>query len=178
MDLITIHVPDLDAGGTVLDEILPADWLVAQLADCEADVTGPGKAHLRVSLSGKPNVVVRGWVEAPVQLTCARCLAPVVLTLRGEVSLLLKPRAAGKPPTADEREFSSSEAEEDEYDGEKIALDGFLREALALELPPTALCREDCPGIRDIPKNLTEKPIDPRLAPLLNIVPKDAKKGR
>ena len=46
-----------------------------------------------------------------------------------------------------EYEFSDEEAQEDEYDGENVVLDPFIREAILLELPNFPLCKEDCPGI-------------------------------
>jgi uncharacterized protein len=49
-----------------------------------------------------------------------------------------------------------------------VILDGFIREALLLELPNFPLCSETCPGIRPHPAapGDAEAPIDPRLAPL------------
>lgn len=60
---------------------------------------------------------------------------------------------AGSTPKASlpEYEFSSEEAEIDEYDGERVVLDAFVREALLLELPSFPLCSEACPGIDDAP---------------------------
>jgi uncharacterized protein len=46
-----------------------------------------------------------------------------------------------------EYEFSAEEAEHDEYDGDKVVLDGFVREAILLELPNFPLCSETCTGI-------------------------------
>ena len=40
-----------------------------------------------------------------------------------------------------------SEADLDEYDGERVVLDPFIREAILLELPSFPLCSEACPGI-------------------------------
>ncbi len=71
---------------------------------------------------------------------------------------------AGKPPTVErepkkasrvkassEYEFSSEEADTDEYDGEDVVLDGFVREAILLELPSFPLCSEACPGMASGP---------------------------
>lgn len=54
----------------------------------------------------------------------------------------------GKLP---EYEFSAEEADHDLYDGENVVLDGFVREALLLEVPNFPLCSEDCPGIGAVP---------------------------
>lgn len=59
--------------------------------------------------------------------------------------------AAAAKATLPEYEFSSEEAEVDEYDGERVVLDAFVREALLLELPSFPLCSETCPGIDDAP---------------------------
>lgn len=53
----------------------------------------------------------------------------------------------GKAARIAEYEFSAEEAEHDEYDGDTIVLDGFVREAILLELPNFPLCSETCAGI-------------------------------
>jgi uncharacterized protein len=55
-------------------------------------------------------------------------------------------KAPPKPPRHAEYEFSSAEADLDEYDGEKVILDDFVREAILLELPSFPLCTEGCEG--------------------------------
>lgn len=55
-----------------------------------------------------------------------------------------KSQAAGR-----EYEFGAHEADLDEYDGEKVVLDEFVREAILLELPSFPLCKEDCAGTPD-----------------------------
>jgi len=81
---------------------------------------------------------------------------------------------AGKRPSKEkegpEYEFSSDEAEVDVYDGETVVLDGFIREAILLEIPIFPLCSESCPGIRPASLGAVEEghapTLDPRLAPL------------
>jgi len=119
---------------------------------------------------------VRGRVKAEVEVPCARCLAPVPVNIDTEIGLLLKPRpqahesqkgtvANGKPSASaksgqatasskakrkeTEYEFTAEEADEDTYDGERVVLDPFVREAILLELPSFPLCSEACPGIGD-----------------------------
>ena len=53
-------------------------------------------------------------------------------------------RASGS--SSAEYEFTAEEADMDEYDGERVVLDGFVREAILLELPSFPLCRESCDG--------------------------------
>ncbi|HVK65827.1 MAG TPA: DUF177 domain-containing protein [Polyangium sp.] len=79
-------------------------------------------------------------------------------------------KRAPKEKELPEYEFSSDEAEVDIYDGETVVLDGFIREAILLEMPIFPLCSEACPGIRpaspEAVEGGAEPPIDPRLAPL------------
>lgn len=60
-----------------------------------------------------------------------------------------------------EYEFSANEAEYDLYDGETVALDAFVREALLLEMPNFPLCSEDCPGIAHLPAQAGSALADP-----------------
>ena len=172
-----LDLQDLDAAGKQLKAPLTGAWLRGALEGC--DVTPgeqDGEVDVRYSRSGT-DLIVHGHVEAGVRVACARCLAPVDLTLRGELALLLVPAsdhrgdfARGKKGNskAAEHEFNSAEAEMDVYDGDEVALDPFLREALLLEVPPFPLCKEDCRGIAPPPAEESQAvEIDPRLAPLL-----------
>jgi uncharacterized protein len=135
-------------------------------------------------------------VRAALATPCARCLEPAAVDVDTEISLLLHPAPAqpagkagkhgqaAKPPPVkptrpaarvkdDEYEFTSAEADADTYDGETVVLDGFVREALLLEVPNFPLCSEGCPGIRpaDEPApaeaaNGAAPHVDPRLQPL------------
>ncbi len=79
-------------------------------------------------------------------------------------------KRAPKEKEPPEYEFASEDAEVDVYDGDTVVLDGFIREAILLEMPIFPLCSEACPGIRpaslEAVKGGAPPPIDPRLAPL------------
>ena len=74
--------------------------------------------------------------------------------------------------------LSPDDAAQDRYDGEQVVLDGFLREFILLELPMNVR-RSDLPNGEDAaiappsPADrappTTEKPVDPRLAPLAEL---------
>ncbi|HEY3496571.1 MAG TPA: hypothetical protein VGK73_17855, partial [Polyangiaceae bacterium] len=74
----------------------------------------------------------------------------------------------------EEPELSSEDAAEDVYQGEEIVLDEFLREFIVLEIPPYPR-RSDLPSAeeslssRPLADPPEEKPIDPRLLPLLGL---------
>lgn len=172
--LIVVPANDVDAAGMDLVVDLPQDWLDAKLTDAEARSRRPGHLKARISRSGKTDIVVRAHVVASLDLPCARCLGASLSDVDTNLSLLLKARPNGpqdeggarargpragarstngtKPAPArkdkrsSEYEFSSGEADLDEYDGEKVVLDDFIREAILLELPSFPLCSETCEG--------------------------------
>jgi uncharacterized protein len=177
-----------------LDAVLADAKLAVGAGEWEARSDRKG-GHLKARLSRSGHdVVVRGRVQAEIVLACARCLGPTRIAVDGELSLLLRPlpRAAHSPhgphghggtgrasrPGASERgsaedyEFSTEEAELDSFDGETVVLDGFVREAILLELPQFPLCSDGCVGIPAAPAGWPvvvaepEPDIDPRLAPL------------
>lgn len=70
--------------------------------------------------------------------------------------------------------IGAEDAEIDSYSGNQVVLDGFLREAILLEIPIFPLCSEACPGIGGGALQAAghadgKADIDPRLAPLLNL---------
>lgn len=105
---------------------------------------------------------------------CARCLSPV----SGKFSLDLEKTVAPRNLLLD--------LDEDKLDDYAIIEDGFLdmdeqlRAQLEMEFPVRFLCHEDCKGLcQRCGKNLNEgkcecpeKEIDPRLAPLQEILEK------
>ncbi len=162
--LLAIAANDVDQSGILVEQVLPEAWISARLGEESYRASGDGRFWGRLSRSGRSEIIVRGSVTVDVELPCARCLRPTASSVRGEVSLLLKERpgaaefsrigerwpAREKQPKAHraaEYEFTSEEADVDEYDGEVVILDDFIREAILLELPNFPLCSESCTGI-------------------------------
>jgi len=175
MPLLAVSANDIDTAGLPVEAELPPAWLEHELAD--ASLTSrpgapPARVDLRLSRSGDA-VVVRGRVRAWLTTPCARCLEPAAVDVDTTLTLLLEP-VSSKPAKAskkdEEYEFSSSEADQDTFDGETVVLDPFVREALLLEVPNFPLCSEGCPGIRPAAEPASaggrEEHADPRLAPL------------
>jgi uncharacterized protein len=137
-----------------------------------------GELEVRLSKSGN-DVVVYGTLKAELVVPCARCLDPVKIAVNQTISALMVPAAQVKSPDRDDYEFKQDEAETHPYDGDTVVLDDLVRDELVLETPMIPLCREDCPGISTAPAGSSpsaeasaskdEKPIDPRLLPLLQL---------
>lgn len=144
------------------------------LEEHHATASGPdGELDVRVSKSGN-DIVVHGTLKAELEAPCARCLEPCHIVINQPISALLVPAAAVRAEPG-EYEFGAEEAETLTYEGETLSLDEIVRDELVLETPMIPLCREDCPGISPPPPERAsgegpesaEKPLDPRLAPLL-----------
>lgn len=168
----TIPVTDLDAGGKAYAFEVRPSWVRGALEEHEAKASDKtGKLAVRASKSGN-DVVVHGTLDAELVVPCARCLEPFSLPLRAELSVLYVPAASLRNPEGEEEyEFTSEEADTLPYDGEAVVLDDLVRDELLLELPMIPLCSEACPGMSPAPgvdaAEATEKPVDPRLAPLM-----------
>lgn len=168
-----IPVSDLDASGRSYRFAVRPSWVRGVLESHEATATEKdGALAVRVSKSGA-DVVVHGSLEAELTAPCARCLKPVIIPIKQEISALLVPTGKLHTPKEPEYEFSSDEADTFAYDGDTVVLDELVRDELVLETPMIPLCSEDCPGM-SAPSEAAaapERPIDPRLAPLLAIKP-------
>ncbi len=175
----SIPVTSLDAAGRSHHFPVRAAWMAEALAGHEAQATDKdGDLEVRLSKSGN-DVVVYGTLNAELVAPCARCLEPVKIAVHQTLSALMVPASQVKSPDKDDYEFKQDEAETHPYDGDTVVLDDLVRDELVLETPMIPLCREDCPGISSAPAGSSpsakatasndEKPIDPRLLPLLRI---------
>lgn len=106
-------------------------------------------------------VLVSGRARVTLSGECARCLDELSSRLEVELQeLYLYPESEG-----------SGEDDELRLDGELLNLEPVVRSAVVLALPPSPLCRPDCPGLcarcgvrlADAePGHSHEDPVDPR----------------
>jgi uncharacterized protein len=172
----TIKTVDLDAGGKDYRLTVRAPWMRGILEDHEATATATdGLLEIRASKSGL-DVVIHGTLDATLNVPCARCLEPFDTAIHADISVLYVPGSKMKDAGPDgEIEYTLEDAEADTlpYDGETVVLDDLVRDELLLGIPMIPLCSEGCPGMSPAPETdatatpFKEKPIDPRLAPLL-----------
>jgi uncharacterized protein len=181
-----ISVHDLDEGGRGFKFRVPLAWLRETLKGCEMQPAGQdGEVEVQVSKTGE-DVLVRGAVRVDLAVPCARCLCPVPVQPAAELTLLLEPvsaalpkrkapgsaRAERKKPRADEPEFEPEDAGWDTYEGERVVLDRFVREAILLDAPIFPLCSETCEGIRPTQAQESPATAEPRLAHLFELAKK------
>lgn len=171
-----IPVSELDAGGKEYRFAVRAAWVRGVLEGHEATSDGKdGALAVRASKSGH-DVVVHGSLDAGLTVPCARCLEPASLAVHANLSVLYVPASRMAAADAGEGELGDEDANTLPFEGDSVVLDDLVRDELVLEIPMIPLCSEDCPGISPAPEQeAAEKPIDPRLAPLLEF---SAKKPR
>lgn len=181
-----VPVRELDRADQRRQFELTPGWIDGALAESEARSDGtPGSFEVHLKKNGR-EILVKGVARANVTMPCARTLEPVPVKLEAEIVLLLTPRspasagAGGKKvrrprpdPKAEEADelLSAELAARDEFEGDNIELDGFVREHLLLELPlfpvKSDLPFEATPATDPPPEEEAEdKAVDPRLAPL------------
>lgn len=138
----------------------------------DVELAGPLDGDLRLQRTNR-GILVRGGVEAPLRRTCARCTDSYVEDVRVELNEEFLPSIdpeTGSPVAVEADEDLSQRIDEHH----EIALDGVLRDELALTEPMHPLCRPDCPGLcADCGRRLDSgdhahsgDEIDPRLAGL------------
>ena len=173
----TINVSELDAGGKEYRFPVRPAWVRGQLEGHEATASDKeGQIEVRASKSGH-DVVVHGTLDMVLTAPCARCLEPATIPIHSELSVLYVPASSLKNED-DGEELTDAEADTFPFSGETVVLDDLVRDELVLGVPMIPLCSEDCTGMSPAPDQSTgDKPIDPRLAPLLAFSakkPKDA----
>lgn len=182
MSDFVLNVLDIDEQGKEHSFTLAHAWVGHELADTDVrpDESAPeGHLSFRAHKQGA-DLVIHGRVRAELKTECARCLGDAPVHVDAPFSLLMTARSAQLRPEPDELELTPEDLDREFFSGDRVVLDPIVREHLLLEVPAKPLCREDCPGIavpasvagpRDLSRD-TEGGVDPRLAPLMNLVGK------
>ncbi len=173
----------LDLRPLLAEEIrrLSIDFEIEITAEDTADignlygVTFPAPLHVVGEITNTAGYMRMALsASIPYATACARCLRPV----SGSFSFRFEKTVAPAKLVEDIRE-----EDRDDY---VIVYNGFLDvdeelyEMLILEFPAKLLCREDCAGLcprcgkdlNDGPCSCEEKEVDPRLAPLAELLKK------
>lgn len=122
-----------------------------------------GRADLVEEHHGKHQVIqdirVKGSLSTQLELSCARCLEPVVQDVKRDFDLLYRPQ--GADAGRDEMSVTDAEAEISYYEGQGVLLEDVLREQVLLSVPLKVTCRENCRGLcAHCGKNLNEGACD------------------
>lgn len=129
-------------------ELLDADGL---------RLAGPIAWHVHVvNTGGDDDFVADGQMSARAVLECRRCLTEVEVDVEAEFVYPMSYRPSDLPLRLEELE----EVEEEllVFGRPDVDFAQLLTELIAIEVPLTALCREDCLGLNEDGVNLNEHP--------------------
>jgi uncharacterized protein len=93
-----------------------------------------------------PEARVIGNLEANVEIPCARCLAPIEVTVDETFDLSYIPSTDARLAN-DERELDEEDLSVGVYRDDFIDLGELVAEQIELALPMARLCSEDCRGL-------------------------------
>lgn len=114
--------------------------------DNDLKVIGPLTGHVRMRRINQ-GLLVDGWVDLTVELTCTRCLKNFEQPMHIDFTERFHPTVdvlTGMPvaPSGEEDIFPID-------DHHQIDLTEALRQRILLDVPMVTLCREDCAGLCD-----------------------------
>ena len=125
-------------GSAQVDTRVPADdplW-----KDMEVVFDGPVDVRLRATYAGTGEIVVRGTVQGKLRQECRRCLEPVPVALREEVTMVFVPSTSEDvDEDGDVRLFDDHVAELD--------LSDSVREEILLGTDLFVVCDPECRGL-------------------------------
>ncbi len=141
----------------------------------EARQVGPLEVNATAELI-EGQIRVEGHLETKIEMTCARCLEPVVEEITRPFDLLYSSLPKGAKPEAEER-LKDDESDIGFFEGEGIFLADVLKEQVLLALPMKVICQSDCRGLcPNCGANLNHEEcrcethsLDPRMAPLARL---------
>lgn len=166
LDLDLVALARTGPGPFTVTAELPAAWIAGILAHTDAEVVGPGRVSLEVTLIGSGvSVLVRGDLEAGFTVPCARCLEPAPVLANGELCVHFV-RGSGGDELHDEEDgdLAPEDAEgpdERSFLGTRLDLRPMIEEQILVAYPIRALCArgEACRGLcMHCGANLNEQP--------------------
>lgn len=145
----------LDDSPLPLDFEVAADWVAERFGPAQAGfaLESPLRVSLRAGRMGA-KVHLQGELRGKLALSCGRCLAGYAAPLRESFRLVLEPAGARTPQDPEGAEGLAAEGlylcddlEMGWFRGNRVRLDRFVAELLALGQPLQPLCSKDCVGL-------------------------------
>jgi uncharacterized protein len=156
-----------------------------QIKPFREDVLAVGSTQVELSVQKSGDeFFCQGAVVGTVTVECARCLAPVEITVSGRADFVVTTEEA-------RREYSKEGQDNEEYvlmdpNDMRADLTDLVGQTLLLELPMKPVCTQECKGLRTpggvglSPENDAERKeeVDPRWEGLKNLLREKPEKGQ
>jgi uncharacterized protein len=139
-----INISQIDeSDGLDIDYLYPKGE--PDLEDESSQAVGQTAVRLHATREGE-EVLLRGKIEASVQLNCDRCLVSFAIPVTQSFDLLYLQLNRNRG-AQEEHELSEDDLSISYFQGQFINIDDLVREQLQLALPMARLCTEDCRGL-------------------------------
>lgn len=136
--MLTVDLSRLERQGRLkVEDDLPPDFPLWE--DGDIRLHGPLEVRLEATRAGR-DVLVRGRLHGEAELSCRRCLEPVLHEIDDEVSFLYRPGIDRLTAERDEVYTFPEGARE-------LDLTDAVREHLLLSIPRYVECRAECRGL-------------------------------
>jgi uncharacterized protein len=145
-----IEIKELEQDPIDFREEIPPETLdLGPDARQTAAIQTAGRAQLVEEHQNKRQTIkdirLNGDLSTTLELSCARCLEPVVEKVARDFDLLYRPQ--GADAGREELSITAAEAEVSYYQGDGLLLEDVIREQVLLAVPVKVICKEDCKGL-------------------------------
>lgn len=149
MSDFVLNVHDIDETGK--DYTFPVEpaWITREMAGCDVR-PDPALPHGELAVHAQKNgndFLVTGNVRSAFIAECHRCLEDTKIVVSSRVAALFTHGPASV------RDDDDDQPDVEHFAGDRIVLDGLVRETLLLGIPMQPLCTPDCAGI-PVPANV------------------------
>jgi len=137
------EIEEIPEGGLNFDVLEGKEHFEIDQSDCA--LTDAVKVRGKLTRIER-EVCFSGDLEAPLLVTCTRCLKLFPLQVKNRVRIHFVPREKKSSPGS-EVEIKETDIEQEIYEEDRVDLHGPIRDQILLDVPLIRLCQEDCKGI-------------------------------
>ena len=151
MSDFVLNVHDIDEAGKDYSFPIDPSWVARVMEGCDvrADASAPsGTLEVHAQKNGH-DYLVTGTASMHLIADCYRCLEDAKIDVTAKLATIY---THGKVED-DADEEAEEQLDMEHFEGDRIALDGLVREMVLLEVPMQPLCKPDCAGI-PVPEHL------------------------
>ncbi len=141
-----LSISNIPEGGARFDFARKGAWLEGILPDDKREDFRLREVYVDgLARKVRDTIRIEMAMEIVLEMACGRCLEPVVVPLKSNVTYTLAPlkeRMEGEDPESleDDLEFSY-------YQGDEIEIDPLVVDQVIMQIPVKPLCSEDCKGL-------------------------------
>jgi uncharacterized protein len=145
--MLTLKLDEIPDEGLELkwkEEPTALSGYLESLSEIDFEFESPLQSEAKIRRVGE-SVLIKGGVQAVLQLQCVRCLKEFSYPLASAFELTLHPlKGTG---FTEETELSANELESNFFEGGELHLSEIACEQIFLEIPIQPLCQEACNGL-------------------------------